>query len=69
MFVEIDYTAQAVVGLKRDKVLCRYYMYGGRTELVSITLGNRDHSPRELFGVLGNFRAPSHLSSTYMIAD
>ncbi|MFY3577135.1 hypothetical protein ACOTI8_31025 [Achromobacter xylosoxidans] len=68
-FVEVDYTALGAVGLRRDKALCMYYSYGDRTELISVTLENRDYSPRELFGILGTYKAPSQLTSAFLIRD
>ncbi|MCP1404281.1 hypothetical protein [Achromobacter insolitus] len=68
-FVEIDYTAQGTIGLKRDKALCMYYSHGDRTELISVTLNNKDYSPSELFAIFGNHRLPRHLSSAYLISE
>jgi len=68
-FVEVDYTAQGTIGPKRDKALCMYYSYGDQTELISVTLQHRDYSPSELFGILGTYKAPTKLTSAFLIRD
>lgn len=61
LLVEIDNTSQERGGPIREKTLCLFYTYGDKTELVSVTLQNRDYRHADLSGLFGRYGHPEGL--------
>lgn len=68
IFVQVDYTANERGGVIRDQALCRYIEWPrAGTELVSLTVRNRDYSQDDFMMIFLKYERPKGLSLTYKI--
>lgn len=68
VFVQVDYTANESRGVVRDQALCRYIEWPrAGTELVSLTVRNRDYSQDDFMMIFLKYGRPKGLSLTYKI--
>jgi len=68
VFVQVDYTTNEGRGVVRDQALCRYIEWPrAGTELISITIRNRDYSQDDFMNIFLKYERPKGLSLTYKI--